>query len=747
VYNQQSQTLFEQTTNVFVEVYNDEQNLILRKLLFANKGVFENGIVLDEKIPSGTYYFRFYTNYMNNFEEDLSSTYTLNIVNSKQEDFVQYEKEDFSIVNVAVYPESGVFLADVINRVSVKVTDCFGNGLEVKNAKVFDKQNRELATFYTNKYGYGNFEIFATSQEEYTISIDVEGKVFTQKMQSPTNSGSSFMVNSYAFPHKTLITIKSKNIDTSKKYFLIINQNGKSVVNKVNFKEKAEWTFLIDNQILFNGVNTVRLVDENRDQLSERLFFLNKRATKKVSIFQNKNKKNTTDLLGRFQESSAVISASVLPGNSKSANSERNIINSLLINPYTIENSNYTVDYFAEVSKTKSFDIDLFFMHQKSRTNWNYIKYKYLPIEHYSFDTGISLKGKIYQEIEGRKDFTINLFSLEAELNESTGINENNEFEFKNLILSDSTWVHFRMMDRDRKQVPLNTSTRVLDNDKPFKKVFTTSDTNNCHNNKIAESSSKEEFPAFKGAIPLETVDVKAKTKSKHDKLTKNNELGNFLMRGVKAEDTYFKDMMLIDFLRSKRFGTVNVNGGDKIVSTEANYNGYINVYEATITTEMGGILQGNPPSVPVITVDNIEQLNHDYVLSLSMSYIDQIYYDRNLLTGAAASMKNSNSVGVINIYTKIPEGMPIKSQSVAFQIKQGFAKNYDFKNEIYTSSKGLGFDNYGVLEWKANIVMDSNGFFQLSFPLLSQESIDVFTEGVSANGELISERKNIILD
>src|SRR5690606_41472574 len=57
---------------VFMELFDQDQALIEKKLLFCYKGVFQTNIKLKDNMPSGKYYLRFYTNYMNNFSEDLS---------------------------------------------------------------------------------------------------------------------------------------------------------------------------------------------------------------------------------------------------------------------------------------------------------------------------------------------------------------------------------------------------------------------------------------------------------------------------------------------------------------------------------------------------------------------------------------------------------------------------------------------------------------------------------------------------
>lgn len=744
VYHQQSQNLFESTTNVFVEIFNINNELVLRKLLFANKGIFEHTIVLDQQLHSGKYYFRFYTNYMNNFSEDLSSTYVLTIVNSKEQEVAVTKQVDVSKINITVYPESGVFLSGIRNRMSVKVTDCFGNGLEVKNVKVLDKQQREVVNFYTNSFGYGNFELLSSNQQDYSILLESNGKNFTQKMPEISYSGISVMVNSYAFSDKTLFNLQSKNIDVSKKYFLVIHQNGKSVVNPVDFKDKLEWTFFIENKNLFNGVNTVRLIDEDLNQLSERIFFLNKRAHASLSILKNNDQENILYLSGKSDQSLALLSTSVLPGNSKSYNLGRNIINSLLIDPYIGEKSRYDFDYFTDNSKNKNFDLDLFFRYQKSNTNWTTIRLKNWPNSYYSFDNGISLKGRVDQELNKNKNYNVHLFSLQAGLNEFATLNNKREFEFKNLILADSAWVNFRLIDSDRKPVVLKTSINVLDNDKPFAKPLNLYPSQECrHQNEAIVKGNDDDFPVFKDAITLKAVEVKNTERARQDKLTKLNESDNILLKGYKGSDLVsFRDMMLVDFLKSKGFNVVSINGQQKIIARYPIVSGYKPTKEER---EAASYASNRQPNYPQIIIDDFEQMSHDFLISLRMTQIDEIYYDRRVTVGTASS--NRGYEGMIKVYTKVPESLISENFTLPFQIKKGFSKNYAFKNNVYALRQGEGFEKYGIVQWKPNLDIDPNGVFQIKVPSLERQSIEVFTEGVAPNGTLISERKNIDLE
>src|SRR5690606_41836711 len=175
------------------------------------KGTIQTHIELKNNMPSGKYYVRFYTNYMNNFSEDLSSTYEIMVVNSSELNDVAASSVNLSNVNISVYPESGVFLENATNVVGVKIADWFGKGLKMKNVKVLDSQNNQVMLFSTNKYGYAKFEISDTKSLAYKVEATINGKVFSQNLPQPT-SGVALSVISYLSGVKTLFKIQTRKI-------------------------------------------------------------------------------------------------------------------------------------------------------------------------------------------------------------------------------------------------------------------------------------------------------------------------------------------------------------------------------------------------------------------------------------------------------------------------------------------------------------------------------------------------------
>jgi hypothetical protein len=704
VYHQQNKSLFEATTNVFMELFDQDQALIEKKLLFCYKGVFQTNIKLKDNMPSGKYYLRFYTNYMNNFSEDLSSTYEIMIVNSSDEGETMMNAVNLSNINITVHPESGVFLEGTPNTVGVKITDCYGKGIPVENVSVLDANNNQMMVFSSNKYGYAKFEI-TPENIDYRIEATVKGKVFSQNLPK-VSSGISLSVISYLSDTKSLFKIKSININPNQKYYLIVNQNHQVVINEF-VMDKEEIAFSMDNAMLFEGVNTARIVDENFNLLAERLFFLAPTNTKLSISEQNPN----LDV--------AKVSISYLPEASKNLKTERNIFNSLLINPYTIENCNYDLSYFSERSRAKKYELDLFFLNQKSKTDWNALIAEQFPQMTHTFDIGIALKGKLNQTIKDKSKYKVVLFSLEAKLYEAASIDENNEFEFHNLVLADSMWVNFSLRNEKNKEIPLKTYVRILDNYKSFNKPVNIPDKPDC----LPEQTFSQEaidIPKFhKNHILLNTVQVE----SELPRLSR--ERRNPTLKGFKVDDlsTGVKVRMVVDFLESQGFYVVR------------------STTETAIYTSRHPISLNSGLSSPALFIDDVEQMSFTYISTLRMDDIDEIYLDKYAIVPSI-----NNKAGVIKIYLKTggrnQSGQDLSSH---FQIKGGFSRKYEFEHADYSMFE-KGFQYYGALYWQPEAVSTDQKQLQPKTNYPNQENAIRHIEGVSSEGRLISEVQTIPL-
>lgn len=104
------------------------------------------------------------------------------------------------------------------------------------------------------------------------------------------------------------------------------------------------------------------------------------------------------------------------------------------------------------------------------------------------------------------------------------------------------------------------------------------------------------------------------------------------------------------------------------------------------------------------------------------------------------------NAAGLIRIFLKSgEENSTYPSKCSPMIAKRGFSKNIEFKNSSFDNP--IEFNLFGTLYWSPNITTKENQNFEYKFPKGNQEVIQVFIEGFSEDGQLISEMYTVPIE
>jgi hypothetical protein len=334
-----------------------------------------------------------------------------------------------------------------------------------------------------------------------------------------------------------------------------------------------------------------------------------------------------------------------------------------------------------------------------------------IPKETYSFDIGINIEGKVNQKV-GPKE-KLRLFSVNN-IDETTTLNDKNEFEFKNILAVDSSNFHFSLIKNDEKLQSLNIYSRIINNNRKFnkkseiKKSF-------CITEKFVKNNfdTNFDFPRLENVTVLEDVQV---IEVKKEKLEKEREYNNSMAKGYKINDsdvTSFRDVL--SFIAS--------HGYD--VSQEA---GTVAIRSRSIRSIMGS-------RSPAVFLDNGPVSDFSLLTNILLIDVDEIYINKH-----GYGMGGDGSNGSIRIYTKKTYGTNqnrnyIKSKSLV--IKGGFQPLLEFENPKYVSYSGESFQKHGTIDWMPNIYTDESGNFEFTIPHFNQEKIKLNIQGIDNFGQL----------
>ncbi|MCI4441948.1 MAG: hypothetical protein JHC39_00435 [Lentimicrobium sp.] len=722
VFNKQSNLPNLNTTNVQLVVYDTQGQVIQKQLLHASLGTFEGIVVLDEKIASGKYHFHFYTNWMNNFMEDESFVQTIEVINQNEPYNLKTNQPNFNNVSITFNPESGVFIKGIKNTIGIQIKDCNELGIQIMEGFVVDSKGTTIATFFTNKMGYGKFELTPDSKETYSVKIATD-KLNTQKqLPQTTNSGIAITYNNN-LPNNVLeVSVKTNsagiNLYQNKNYTLLIHQNGKNIQKEFNFNDKNPTQILtFDKNDLSNGVNSIRIIDENLNEIGERLLYLNM-LPKEIPLLETQLTTNDSiELLGKLSSKVANLSISILPINSACNDQNNSILGTFYLNSYLEkpEQNNYT--FYDRQNVTRASDMELLMLNQeKSKYHWNNIMTN-KPKESYKFTKGITINGTIVKTLNPKTKYKVALVSLKNNLYEEATVDKNNKFSFDNFFAKDSTSYQLELMNDGNMPIETKMVTNVLFNNEPFLKKLSF-ETINC----LPIKDLKNTFAFSNADLEKKRIalnEIVVQNNYKKPILNHQNESTNVLAKAYKIGETDFGSVL--DFIGKNGYATgVNEEYLVYIIDTRTLHS----VNNSTVS--------------PSVFIDDFQITDFNVLYGLDLRDVDEIYIDK---TGTSNS--SFGGLGTVKIYLKkgANRGFFTKKHTTLI-VKSGFAKTKTYKSTNFPFSKE--FDVFGTMQWSPNVFLDADQIFEVKFPKVNQNEIQVLIEGFTIDGQLISETKKL---
>jgi len=704
------------TSNIQLTIYNEKEEVVQKQLLFTANGMFSGGIQLDKNFKTGKYLFHFYSNWMNNFKEDDSFSQIIEI-NEIDEPFnLKIKEPNYKTAKIEFFPEGGAIIDGISNTIGVRFTDCNNQGLELNNILIFDSKSNEISHFNTNKMGIGVLYLTADINEKYTLKAQSNEQIITQDLPTVQRTGIAIGYNNNLPNNKLAISVKTNEIGVefyqNKKLNLLIQQNGYSVLKEINFdNQQKDQVLFIDKKYMQNGVNSIRLIDENLNEITERLIY-NYAAARTVVTLNTKIVANDSiSLSGKTDLIKGNLSISILPEKNIGFYTKRSILGTYYLNTH-LENpeiDNYS--YFDPENKNSKRDMDYLMLVQKrSKLLWENIKSN-PPILNYKFNKGLTISGKIEGRINPNANKTVSLISLKNNVFEKIKLEKDNTFKLDNYFVQDSTVYVLQLENEKNAAVFSKIVAQVSDNQTKFVLPIRFNKTK-CPVEKITPESIVFSNSKLKNTIDLDEVLIKSKKK---EAFTHNKGI-NISAVAYKIDDSEFGT--ILDFIGRNGFRT-GINPATN---------------DAFINSSRDAFASGSPE----VFVDGILLFDFNLLFDLDIDTVDEVYIDKSGLGSARL-----NSSGTIKIFLK-------RGKENSFYISKcstliaigGFSKNITFKNSNFDTQKE--FNALGTMNWTSKIQLKENENFEIKFPKRDQNIIEVLIEGFSDDGKLISEIKKI---
>ncbi len=184
------QLLTDHSNNLHVELISPSLEIMSNRVVKLTGGLGYGDFHLDDKLKSGRYRIRAYTNFMRNYGDQLFFNREITIINTSD---VKNTSNDSNTSNTSkpdlqFFPESGSMMDNVLSVVAFKATGTDGYSIDVEG-EIYSSDNEKVADFKSIHNGMGSFSLKPLPDKNYyarlktqngeIVKYDLPGSFFT----------------------------------------------------------------------------------------------------------------------------------------------------------------------------------------------------------------------------------------------------------------------------------------------------------------------------------------------------------------------------------------------------------------------------------------------------------------------------------------------------------------------------------------------------------------------------------------
>ena len=263
----------------YVDILDDKQIAVMQAKIALVNGSGNGSIFIPAAISNGNYKLRAYTSWMKNFSPDYYFETTLTIINPQVIPEANTAKNSPAF-DIRFFPEGGNLVSGIQSKVAFKATNTDGAGADLKGA-IVDQKNDTVARFATLKFGMGHFLLTPAAGSTYRAVVSVVNSTPVIKQLPPIALQGFVMQLTDKGSGQVDISVSS-NSNPADDVYLFVHTRELVKVAREGRLNNGVAHFVIDKNLLDEGVSHITLFNSARQPVCERLFF--KRPLEKLFI-------------------------------------------------------------------------------------------------------------------------------------------------------------------------------------------------------------------------------------------------------------------------------------------------------------------------------------------------------------------------------------------------------------------------------------------------------------------------------
>jgi hypothetical protein len=258
----------------YVELLDNANQPIVQAKIALDKMGGNGSLYLPVTTQSGNYKLRVYSNWMKNFSTDYFFEKVVSIVNTQQIAAPPLAPPA-AMYDIQFFPEGGNLVNGVQSKIAFKITDQRGKGVDAKLAIVNNAKDT-VQMIESVKFGMGNFKLTPETGQHYAAVITTpNGKKVNRDLPIPFNSG--FVMNLLDDGGKQLkITVQAvadERAPAPLMLYLFVHTRGAVKVAAAAGVQNGVSNFIIDKDLLGDGISHFTVFTSERSPVCERLYF------------------------------------------------------------------------------------------------------------------------------------------------------------------------------------------------------------------------------------------------------------------------------------------------------------------------------------------------------------------------------------------------------------------------------------------------------------------------------------------
>ena len=728
-----------ETTNLYINVYDPELNLISSELFFVENGMTNGNIELPNTLKSGMYYLQLDTQWNRNFKE--GTIFNISVENLSNTDNSEFDpKNGVPSINeaepnvspeeplITFFSESQTLLDGIQNMI------IFSTKKNIKGVIIDDNTGKPIAAIRSNELGIGAFKVLQNST--FTAILNVDNKEIEIKLPKAVKKGFVIHKISGNYDSETVNFELNTNEETLKEFagthtFAVLHRNGsiKSVAPIEINKSTKEYKISFFKQDIFNGMNTITLFNEDNQPITERHFYWKTENFADIQVTKStqENDSLSLNLLLTNKSIPINISMSVLPKNTKVFNEDYSILSSFLVSPYLDKHNS-----IANLDTIANSELDFYI---QAHITSNPFPYKNINKKNLTFknENGITLKGSLNTKEEDLIGYKIMLTSRENNLLLVQPLNNDKTFEFNALLLTHPSKYQLSILNKkgEIKKANFfvyNSYTSYKANPKLNMSIRQKKDIAE----KEVKHSNLENFdltlPEYDNLEELDEIVIKAdrvkEDQEKQKKLRNSGVQGVAFSRIYEPSKSPFAKGDILQYFRTIPGITVKYTPDN---TPYLNNERFIKTLNNLGDAPFNILLDGTPLGTDLSVINFRQASEFEYIL----------------VNFRGAGFGALYPQGVINMVTlKGPNGEKLAPTNPNIQINEtqfGFNLAEErYEKPVFTFPTYSAKENFRTLDWIPNYQVEPKIYNTLKINVEDANGIKLIINGLSASGDLI---------